>query len=41
MDVCDPIVVLERGRVLTEGTPEQVRADKRVLEVYLGGGCVI
>jgi branched-chain amino acid transport system ATP-binding protein len=39
MDVCDPIIVLERGRKLTEGTPEQVRSDKRVLEVYLGG-CV-
>ena len=37
MDVCDPIIVLERGRKLTEGTPEQVRCDKRVLEVYLGG----
>jgi branched-chain amino acid transport system ATP-binding protein len=41
MDVCNPIVVLERGRVLTEGAPEQVRADKRVLEVYLGGGCAV
>jgi len=40
MDVCDPIVVLERGRKLTEGTPEQVRSDKRVLEVYLGGCAV-
>jgi len=37
MDICDPIVVLDRGKLLTEGTPEQVRNDKRVLEVYLGG----
>ncbi len=37
MDVCSPIIVMERGRVLTEGTPEQVRSDPRVLEVYLGG----
>jgi branched-chain amino acid transport system ATP-binding protein len=37
MDICDPIVVLERGRLLTEGTPEEVRNDRRVLEVYLGG----
>lgn len=37
MDVCDPIIVLDRGKVLTEGTPAEVRADKRVLEVYLGG----
>jgi branched-chain amino acid transport system ATP-binding protein len=37
MDVCDPIIVMERGRKLTEGTPEECRSDKRVLEVYLGG----
>jgi branched-chain amino acid transport system ATP-binding protein len=40
MDVCSPIIVLDRGKVLMEGTPEQVRADKRVLEVYLGGTMV-
>jgi branched-chain amino acid transport system ATP-binding protein len=37
MDVCNPIVVLDRGKVLMEGTPDQVRNDRRVLEVYLGG----
>jgi branched-chain amino acid transport system ATP-binding protein len=37
MDICDPIIVLDRGKLLTEGTPEEVRSDKRVLEVYLGG----
>jgi len=37
MDICDPIIVLDRGKLLTEGTPEEVRNDKRVLEVYLGG----
>jgi branched-chain amino acid transport system ATP-binding protein len=37
MDICDPIVVLDRGKLLTQGTPEEVRSDKRVLEVYLGG----
>ena len=31
------IVVMEQGRVLTTGTPDEVRADPRVLEVYLGG----
>jgi branched-chain amino acid transport system ATP-binding protein len=37
MDICDPIIVMERGKKLTEGTPEEVRSDQRVLEVYLGG----
>lgn len=31
------VVVLEQGHVLTTGTPDEVRADPRVLEVYLGG----
>lgn len=40
MDICDPIVVLDRGKLLTQGTPDEVRNDKRVLEVYLGGAMV-
>ena len=37
MDICEPIIVLDRGKLLTQGTPDEVRNDKRVLEVYLGG----
>lgn len=37
MDICDPIVVMDQGKKLTQGTPEEVRNDPRVLEVYLGG----
>lgn len=38
MDLADPIVVLDQGAVLTEGAPEDVREDPRVLDAYLGGG---
>lgn len=31
------VLVFHRGRVLAQGSPEQVRADPRVREVYLGG----
>ncbi|MFC7097513.1 ABC transporter ATP-binding protein [Halobaculum marinum] len=38
MNLADPIVVLDRGSVLVEGTPDAVRADNRVIDAYLGGG---
>ncbi|KAA0219052.1 MAG: ABC transporter ATP-binding protein [Lautropia sp.] len=37
MSLCDPILVMANGRLLLEGSPEQVRNDPRVLEAYLGG----
>ncbi len=37
MQNCERIVVLHQGRVLTKGTPNEVRSDERVLEAYLGG----
>jgi branched-chain amino acid transport system ATP-binding protein len=36
MEVCDRLVVLNFGEKLCEGTPQEVRADKRVIEAYLG-----
>ena len=38
MDLADPIVVLNQGAVLMEGSPAAVRSDDRVVEAYLGGG---
>lgn len=37
MNLCNPVIVMSEGRKLTEGTPEEVRNDERVLEAYLGG----
>jgi branched-chain amino acid transport system ATP-binding protein len=36
--LADRVTVLHYGEVLTEGTPDAVRADPRVYEVYLGTG---
>jgi ABC-type branched-subunit amino acid transport system ATPase component len=36
MSVCDPIVVMMQGRVICEGDAQTVRADRRVLDAYLG-----
>jgi branched-chain amino acid transport system ATP-binding protein len=40
MDICDRIVVMTEGRVLTSGVPNEIRKDPRVLEAYLGGDIV-
>jgi branched-chain amino acid transport system ATP-binding protein len=38
MGVADRIIVLHNGQVLADGTPETIRNDEQVREVYLGGG---
>ena len=37
METCDRIQVLDQGRTLAEGTPEEVRANIDVANAYLGG----
>ena len=36
--LCDPVIVMAEGQVLTEGTAEEVKSDERVIEAYLGTG---
>jgi branched-chain amino acid transport system ATP-binding protein len=36
MDICDHVVVLDYGRKIADGTPDQVRKDEAVLNAYLG-----
>ena len=37
-DLCQKILVLSEGKVLTEGTMSEVRDDERVVQAYFGGG---
>jgi branched-chain amino acid transport system ATP-binding protein len=37
LDLADRVAVLDFGRKIAEGTPDEVRVDPRVVEAYIGG----
>ncbi len=40
MDVCDRLLVLDQGRTLAEGTPDEIRENLDVVAAYLGESAV-
>jgi len=40
MEVCDRIHVLDQGRTLAEGTPQEIRSNLDVTAAYLGESAI-
>jgi len=36
--LCDPVIVMAEGKLLTQGTVEEVKSNEEVIEAYLGTG---
>ena len=36
--LCNPVIVMAEGKLLTEGTADEVKSNEMVIEAYLGRG---
>ena len=36
MDISDNVVVLDYGKIIADGTPDEVRSNQQVIDAYLG-----